>query len=75
MKSDDKSFSVKGLYIAVGMLLVGMTGGFFLLSLVYTGPSYVRLLVYFIYLFIVYFVIKSVVRLSRAIKEEEQKKK
>ncbi len=73
MKSE-KKFSVAGLYVAVGMVLVGMTIGFVLLSLVYDGPAVVRLIVYVAYLFIVYFMIRSVVRLGRAIREEEKKR-
>ncbi len=37
---------------AIAMLLVGMTVGFILLGLVYTGPVWVKALVFIIYLFV-----------------------
>ncbi len=71
---NEKKFSVGGLYVAVGMILVGMTIGFVLLSLVYDGPASVRLIVYLAYVFIVFFMIRSVRRLASAIREEEEKR-
>lgn len=47
MKENDP---VKGLWPAVVILLAGMTTGFILLSLVYTGPVWVKVVVFVIYL-------------------------
>ncbi len=41
-----------GFIVSIVMLLVGMTTGFILLAIVYTGPVWVRAVVFLVYLFI-----------------------
>ena len=55
---------LKGLWAAVAILLVGMTVGFILISLVYTGPTWVKVLVFVAYLAVVFGLIRGVRRLK-----------
>ena len=55
MASKSKEFFI----LSIVILLVGMTVGFILLSLVYTGPVWVRALVFVIYLVIAGMTIKT----------------
>ena len=55
MASKSKGFFI----LSIVILLVGMTVGFILLSLVYTGPVWVRALVFVIYLVIAGMTIKA----------------
>ncbi len=55
MASKSKGFFI----LSIVILLVGMTVGFILLSLVYTGPVWVRALVFVIYLVIAGMTIKT----------------
>ena len=71
----NERFSIRGLYIAVFMILVGMTSGFVLLSLVYDGPAVFRLIIYLACIFVVFFMLRSVGRLARAIREEEKRRR
>lgn len=50
---------LKGLWLAVAVLLVGMTAGFILLSMVYTGPVWVKVVVFIVYIVVVAGVIRS----------------
>ena len=55
---------LKGLWAAVAILLVGMTVGFILISLVYTGPTWEKVLVFVAYLVVVFGLIRGVRRLK-----------
>lgn len=61
---------LKGLWLAIVILIVGMSAGFILLSLVYTGPVWVKVLVFVVYIVVVIGVVTSLSRL----KDEERKK-
>ena len=56
LKKKQKNGKV-GFVISIVVLLLGMTIGFLLLGTVYTGPVWVKLLVFIIYLIIVFFLI------------------
>lgn len=49
----DKDNPLKGLWLAVAILLAGMTTGFILLATVYTGPLWVKVLVFVVYIVVV----------------------
>lgn len=49
----DKDNPLKGLWLAVAVLLAGMTTGFILLATVYTGPLWVKVLVFVVYIIVV----------------------
>ncbi len=49
----DKDNPLKGLWLAVAVLLAGMTTGFILLATVYTGPVWVKVLVFVVYIIVV----------------------
>lgn len=49
----DKDNPLKGLWLAVAVLLAGMTTGFILLATVYTGPLWVKVLVFVVYIVVV----------------------
>lgn len=49
----DKDNPLKGLWLAVAVLLAGMTTGFILLATVYTGPVWVKVLVFVVYIVVV----------------------
>ena len=49
----DKDNPLKGLWLAVAVLLAGMTTGFILLATVYTGPVWVKVRVFVVYIVVV----------------------
>lgn len=61
-KKDDP---LKGLWLAVLLWLFGITAGFILLALVYTGPVFVRVIVFIVYLVVVFGMIRSVRKLRK----------
>ena len=63
-KKDDP---LKGLWLAVLLWLFGITAGFILLALVYTGPVFVRVIVFIVYLVVVFGTITSVRKLRPCI--------
>ena len=56
---------------SVVMLMTGMTVGFLLLGTVYTGPRWVMLVVFALYLLVSYFVIKLSKRYAQWLKTNE----
>lgn len=64
MSSKD-SDPLKGIWFAVALLLVGMTAGFILLSLAYSGPAWVKVLVFAVYLLVVAGLVRGVSKLTR----------
>ncbi len=61
-KKDDP---LKGLWLAVLLWLFGITAGFILLALVYTGPVFVKVIVFIVYLVVVFGTITSVRKLRK----------
>lgn len=61
-KNDDP---LKGLWPAVFLWLFGITAGFILLALVYTGPVLVKVIVFIVYLVVVFGTIGSVRKLRK----------
>lgn len=61
-KKDDP---LKGLWLAVLLWLFGITAGFILLALVYTGPVFVKVIVFIVYLVVVFGTIRSVQKLRK----------
>ena len=61
-KKDDH---LKGLRLAVLLWLFGITAGFILLALVYTGPVFVKVIVLIVYLVVVFGTITSVRKLRK----------
>lgn len=61
-KKDDP---LKGLWLAVLLWLFGITVGFILLALVYTGPVFVKVIVFIVYLVVVFGTIRSVQKLRK----------
>lgn len=61
-KKDDP---LKGLWPAVLLWLFGITAGFILLALVYTGPVFVKVIVFIVYLVVVFGTIGSVRKLRK----------
>lgn len=61
-KKDDP---LKGLWLAVLLWLFGITAGFILLALVYTGPVFVKVIVFIVYLVVVFGTIRSVRKLRK----------
>lgn len=64
-----------GFYFSLFLLFFGIIAGFSLLSFVYTGPVWVKLLVFFIILFITVSLIVALKRFIVAIKESEDDEK
>lgn len=60
----DKDNPLKGLWLAVVVLLAGMTTGFILLATVYTGPVWVKVLVFVVYIIVVLGLIGSLKKLK-----------
>ena len=63
--------------IAIAVLIVGMTAGFILLSLVYSGPKWIAFAVFLIYLFILYFTVvfsKRYIKALDEVKKDDEKK-
>lgn len=73
MKSD-KKLTAASLWVPVVILLIGLTVGFLLLSTVYTGPVIWKVVVFVVYLVVVILMIRSVRKLSEALKEQQEKK-
>ena len=60
------------LKISIILLLIFMTIGYLLLLLAYTGPRWVALVVFLVYIFVVYFLVKTTKPLIKALKEKEK---
>lgn len=69
----EKGLTKRGLWASVIILLIGMTVGFALLATVYTGATWKKVVVFFLYLIVVSLLIRSVRKLSDALDEEEAK--
>ena len=63
--------SIKGFVISIIVLVVGMTIGFILLSLVYTGPNWVKFIVFIVYSMIVFFLIKFSISFAKSLHENK----
>lgn len=59
---------LRGLWAAIVLLVVGMTAGFILLSMVYSGPVWVKVVVFVVYIAVVLGVIVSMRRFSDDVK-------
>ena len=60
------------LTISIILLLIFMTVGYLLLLLAYSGARWIVLIVFLVYIFVVYFLIKTTRRLIKALKEKEK---
>lgn len=60
------------LTISIILLLIFMTVGYLLLLLAYSGPRWIALIVFLVYIFVVYFLIKTTRPLIKALKEKEK---
>ncbi len=60
---------LKGLWPALVVLVAGMTAGFILLAMVYTGPVWVKVVVFIVYIVVVIGVITSMKRFSDDVKD------
>lgn len=60
---------LKGLWPALVVLVTGMTAGFILLAMVYTGPVWVKVVVFIVYIVVVIGVITSMKRFSDDVKD------
>ncbi len=64
----------KGSFIfSIVVLVAGMTAGFVLLSMIYTGPRWISFIVFLVYLFIMYFVVVTSKRYLKALDEVKKK--
>ena len=59
---------LRGLWAAIVLLVVGMTAGFILLSMVYSGPVWVKVVVFVVYIAVVLGVIVSMRHFSDDVK-------
>lgn len=60
------------LRLSIAFLIIFMTIGYLLLLLAYSGPRWVVFIIFLIYLFVLYFLIVTVHRLVKALKEKEE---
>lgn len=60
------------LTISIILLLIFMTVGYLLLLLAYSGARWIVLIVFLVYIFVVYFLIKTTRPLIKALKEKEK---
>ncbi|HIS14361.1 MAG TPA: hypothetical protein IAA76_07265 [Candidatus Ornithospirochaeta stercorigallinarum] len=60
------------LTISIILLLIFMTVGYLLLLLAYSGARWIALIVFLVYIFVVYFLIKTTRPLIKALKEKEK---
>lgn len=60
------------LTISIILLLIFMTVGYLLLFLAYSGARWIALIVFLVYIFVVYFLIKTTRPLIKALKEKEK---
>ena len=60
------------LRLSIAFLIIFMTIGYLLLLLAYSGPRWVVFTIFLIYLFVLYFLIVTVHRLVKALKEKEE---
>ena len=67
--------SRRSFIISIVMLIVGMSVGFLLLGTVYTGPRWIAFMVFLVYLFILFMVIRFSKRYSDELKKSEAKDK
>lgn len=70
-----KKIGSKTIIVSLTILIVGMTIGFLLLSLVYDGPVWVKVVFLLVIVVVLAFLIRSARNLIRAIKDEEGKDK
>ncbi len=68
MKTNKESF-----IFSIVVLVAGMTAGFVLLSMIYTGPRWISFIVFLVYLFIMYFVVVTSKRYLKALDEVKKK--
>lgn len=68
MLSVKKSSKLK---LSIAFLVFFMTIGYILLLLAYSGPRWICLIVFLIYLFVLYFLIVTTRRVVKALKEKE----
>lgn len=61
-----KKESNVGFIISIVVLIAGMSIGFILLSFVYTGPNWVKFIVFLVYITIVYFLIRFSIAFVRS---------
>lgn len=60
----------KGSFIfSIIVLVVGMTAGFVLLAMIYTGPRWISFIVFLVYIFIMYFIVLTSKRYLKALDE------
>ena len=59
---------LRGLWAAIVLLVVGMSAGFILLSMVYSGPVWVKVVVFVVYIVVVLGVIVSMRRFRDDVK-------
>ncbi len=67
--------SRRSFIISIVMLIAGMSVGFLLLGTVYTGPRWIAFMVFLVYLFILFMVIRFSKRYSDELKKSEAKDK
>ena len=60
------------LTISIILLLIFMTVSYLLLLLAYSGARWIVLIVFLVYIFVVYFLIKTTRPLIKALKEKEK---
>lgn len=60
------------LTISIILLLIFMTVGYLLLLLAYSGARWIALIVFLVYIFVAYFLIKTTRPLIKALKEKEK---
>jgi len=65
----------KGSFIfSIIVLVVGMTAGFVLLAMIYTGPRWISFIVFLVYIFIMYFIVLTSKRYLKALDEANKDK-
>ncbi len=65
----------KGSFIfSIIVLVVGMTAGFVLLAMIYTGPRWISFIVFLVYIFIMYFIVLTSKRYLKALDEANRNK-
>ncbi len=65
----------KGSFIfSIIVLIAGMTAGFVLLAMIYTGPRWISFIVFLVYIFIMYFIVLTSKRYLKALDEANKNK-
>ena len=60
------------LTLSIIFLIVFMTAGYLLLLLAYSGPRWIAFVIFLLYIFVVYFLIRTMHPLIKALKEKEE---